>query len=305
MQKYQRLRTFYESLSRETWERLGYVKESYTTRGTLGPVRLGEETITDLMMMALYQEGFNVALFEQTSRASESVSGTDFEFWIGSDSAGWFRFAIQAKKLDLKTGRYAHLWHENQHGEQIDLLEHYARVNKAAPLYCLYNYTEDVDDVGHWRRCQRSIDMEDLGCTVTPTSNIREAIDKWGAKNFQSIHRKEDSMPLACLVTCTMLESSLEALWEGTQPGGQSEASRLFDPESCYHRELPGTLRPYGDAVIGESRSGGTLLSIQVSSDRPRAIRLAQETLDFRREQIDGYADGLGLPKAAAVLPSG
>ena len=52
------------------------------------------------------------------------------------------RFAIQAKKLDLRTDRYSSFTQGNTNGPQIKLLEEYARLNRAAPLYCLYNHTD-------------------------------------------------------------------------------------------------------------------------------------------------------------------
>ena len=53
------------------WERLGYVRESIKSRGVLGPVRFGEDTITDLPMMDLFVQGSTVALFRQTSRPDD------------------------------------------------------------------------------------------------------------------------------------------------------------------------------------------------------------------------------------------
>ena len=117
------------------WERLGYVRESIKSRGVLGPVRFGEETITDLLMMDLYVQGSTLALFSQTSKPDESMWGTDFELWLGSGRLGWFRFAIQAKKLDLRNDRYASLTQSNANGLQIDILERYAQRKRAAPLY--------------------------------------------------------------------------------------------------------------------------------------------------------------------------
>ena len=115
------------------WERLSYVRESIKSRGVLGPVRFGEETITDLLMMDLYVQGATLALFQQTSKPDEAMWGTDFELWLGSDLLGWFRFAIQAKKLDLRNDRYASLTQSNINGPQIDLLENYAAHKRAAP----------------------------------------------------------------------------------------------------------------------------------------------------------------------------
>ena len=105
--------------SKDIWERLGYVRDSYKSRGVLGPVRFGEETITDLLMMDLYVQGSTLAHFEQTSKPDEAMWGTDFELWLGSERKGWFRFAIQAKKLDLRTDRYSSLTQGNSNGPQI------------------------------------------------------------------------------------------------------------------------------------------------------------------------------------------
>ena len=85
--------------SKDTWERLHYVNDSYVTRGPSAPMRFAEETITDLMLMELYLHGSSLIQFTQTSRSQESLSGTDLELWVGSRRLGWFRFAIQAKKL--------------------------------------------------------------------------------------------------------------------------------------------------------------------------------------------------------------
>ena len=177
--------------STDLWERLSYVRESYKSRGVLGPVRFGEETITDLLMMDLYVQGSKLAHFKQTSKPDEALWGTDFELWLGSGRLGWFRFAIQAKKLDLKSDRYASLTQANASGPQIDLLEQFARLNRAAPLYCLYNHSEDADEFDHWHCCTGPTDLRELGCSVTPASNIRTAIGQWKGKNFKSIHRRK------------------------------------------------------------------------------------------------------------------
>ena len=138
--------------------------------------------------------------FKQTSRRDEAISGIDFELWIGSENKGWFRFAIQAKKLDVKTGRYSSLTHKNSNGKQIELLEDYARVKRAAPIYCLYNHTADAAESEHWHCCTGPADLKELGCTVTPSINIGKAIGERGGKNFNSIHKNKNTIPLKCLV---------------------------------------------------------------------------------------------------------
>ena len=190
-QSLQELGSIFESQSKYTWERLSYAYESLTTRGQLGPVQFGEETITNIFMMDLYVRGSTVAFIEHTSKAKESRSGTDFELWVGSQRLGWFRFAVQAKKLDLKRKRYAGLNHKNSNGRQPELLERYAQDNGACPIYCLYNFTKNVDKCEHWHCCDRQADMAELGSTVTPLSTIQQAIRTYDAKNFGWIHSRK------------------------------------------------------------------------------------------------------------------
>lgn len=292
--------------SKDTWQRLSFVKDSFQNRGVLGQIRFGEETITDLMLMDLYVKGSTVILFKQTSKPAESVSGTDFELWLGTDQLGWYRFAIQAKKLDLRTGRYLGLTQSNCHGRQIVLLERFAKAHRAAPLYCLYNYTANANESQHWHCCNaysNSIDVRELGCSVTPSSIIRKAIVKHGAKNFNFIHRMQETLPWRCLVSCPKILRSLAAITRRARQVRSSERSLLFDPSSSYHDTLPEAFRTGGGATVMKvSESGGLLMSLDPNVNHDAAYRMDRiESTDF------GYFRGLyhpyaGVPKAAAVL---
>ena len=198
-QNFSELGRMFSNQSQDIWNRLGYVRDSFDSRGALGPVRFGEETITDLIMMDLYVRGSTLVHFTQTAKSDEASWGTDFELWLGSEQFGWFRFAIQAKKLDLRTGRYSGLTQYNSNGAQIDLLEEYGRLNRAAPLYCLYNFSEEAEGHQDYHCRDGQPELKELGCTVAPSSNIRMAIDEWGAKNFKSIHSKTSTLPWAML----------------------------------------------------------------------------------------------------------
>lgn len=300
---FDKLGAIFANQSEVTWDRLGYIKETITNRGVLGQVRFGEETITDLMMLDLYLQGSTVALFEQTSRPDESVWGTDFELWLGSDQLGWFRFAIQAKKLDLRTDRYSSLTQGNTHGMQIDLLERYAQRNRAAPLYCLYNYTDRANEVKHWHCCNASPNLKELGCTVTPLSNIREAVSRWGAKNFQSIHCKRNTLPWRCLVSCPKVWLSLLTMSSEANLAQPSELSPLFEPMSCYHPTMPLLLRrDSGAAIIRENENGGLLMSIRVDEAQELANDLDRITPPIRGEFSERYRPEARVPKSAAVI---
>ena len=303
IRSYRELGTLFANQSTGIWERLGYVRESYTSRGVLGPVRFGEETITDLLMMDLYVQGSRLAHFQQTSKPDEAMWGTDFELWLGSERKGWFRFAIQAKKLDLRTDRYASLTQGNLNGQQIDLLEKYAQLNSAAPLYCLYNHSDSADEFEDWHCCTGPTDLKELGCTVTPSSNIRTAIDEWAGKNFKSIHKNNSTLPWKCLVSCPMVWYSLEVMSGGISDGPILGVPPLFNPESCYHETAPMVLRrDSGAVVVRENDLGGSLISIRVDGGREidRSVGRFESTArgDFRER----YHPDSGLPKAAAVI---
>ncbi len=281
---------------------MGYVRESIKSRGILGPVRFGEETITDLLMMDLFVQGSKVALFRQTSKPDESMWGTDFELWLGSERLGWFRFAIQAKKLDLRTDRYASLTQSNVNGPQIDLLEQYAKRKRATPLYCLYNHTDGADEVDHWHCCTSPADVKELGCTVTPLSNIASAIDEWGGKNFDSIHKNKSTLPWKCLVSCPKVWYLLHAK-AGNETASPIQETPLFDANSCYHETLPMVLRTDDQpAVVRRSERGGLLISIPLDAeqeiDRSTDSFGPEARTDFRER----YDRETGAPKSAAVI---
>ena len=150
-----------QSLSKDIWERLRDVSALPTAHS----VRFGEETITDILMLDLNRHGLTRTVFIQTPKSKEALTGTDFEWWLGSDAAGWIRLAVQAKKIHLESERYPNLKHSVKGMSQVGLLERFAARHGAIPLYCLYNYTDKAESFKHWHCCQRPFQEEELGCT--------------------------------------------------------------------------------------------------------------------------------------------
>ena len=153
------------TLSGETWERLRDAAKL--------SVSFGEETITDLLALDINRKGLKTTTFEQISKPVEAYIGTDYEWWVGHDQIGWIRLAVQAKKLVLDRQQYNFRHANKSNIQQIDLLERYAKKVRALPLYCLYNYSNNVDSQGHWRCGLRPFEEKDLGCTVVPSRTIR------------------------------------------------------------------------------------------------------------------------------------
>ena len=228
------LETALENLATETWQRLRDIKAFLVRPEPFNMVRLGETNITDLAMMDLCRRGLSRSIFIQTPPDKERFHGTDFEWWIGSDALGWFRLAVQAKKLDMKRGRYLAFGHKVGGKPQIQVLEEYADEKKATPLYCLYNYSNIADPEKHWHCCQRPFRPEELGCSITPASRVSDAIHTRGKRSFEFIHECDQTLPWQCLASCPYVHNAL------VQRGMKATVSPffLFDPRS-YHPELP------------------------------------------------------------------
>jgi len=184
-----------DNICDEVWDTLGL---AYSLK-----LNQGEETITDNIILYLAKQNLNVSVITPMSKADESKYGMDWEWWIGNDSNGWLRFAVQAKKLQQSSNRYATLNHlvgkpPNQR-KQHDILKKYASTYGAIPLYVFYNHIIKKNYSTFWNCCQ-ALDERKLGCTITPIKNVTYALATHGHRSFDKIHECEDTVPLRCLV---------------------------------------------------------------------------------------------------------
>ena len=88
-----------ETLAKATWERIFF--------GEVLDCSQGEETITDINLLdikrAATSGGYTGMHILKTNKADEAKFGIDWEWWIGSHLGGWWRYAVQAKKLLIGT----------------------------------------------------------------------------------------------------------------------------------------------------------------------------------------------------------
>ncbi|MEW5861088.1 MAG: DUF6615 family protein [Cyanobacteriota bacterium] len=197
----------FEQLAEATWERIQFGEE-------LG-CRQGEETITDINILDLKRAGLCEVFIPKINKAKESETGIDWEWWIGSDQRGWWRYAVQAKKVQPKKGNKDQIYSKLRHtiGKspqkefQIDILERYAQGHNCIPLYCLYNFIDDNNLQKYWH-CNLTYDKFQFGCTVVPIDVIRKAFKPRGKKTFQSVHSHKSVLPWRCLVTCPLILSA-------------------------------------------------------------------------------------------------
>ena len=81
-----------------------------------------------------------------------------------------------------------------------------------------------------------------MGCTITPSTNIRKVIGLWGKKTFDYIHRYENTIPWRCLASCPMVR----ALFMETPIAGPPRQARRPSPFPSHRRlypELPPRVR--------------------------------------------------------------
>ena len=287
-----------ERLSSETWERLRAIKAFSRRPAPFNSVRLGETTITDLAMMELCRLGLARSIFIQTPPHKEASRGTDFEWWIGSVNTGWFRMAIQSKKLDMKKGRYLGLGYKINGKLQIDVLERYAKRDpkkQRTPLYCFYNYSSRATISEYWHCCQGPLEPEQLGCTLTPASRVRQAINRRGKRTFEFIHSYEKTLPWRCMAACPKLQFP-SAQRTGSLP---TQTFPLIDNESFY-QELP-----FGSQAPNRVEGTDTfaLSAVRTGDDAFDNEDAAYETevIQFTGPLTDYYDLEAGLPNAIYV----
>ena len=178
-------------------------------------INQGEETLTDNLLLYLASQNLPSIHIVQTPKNQEAIKGTDWEWWIGSKKRGFLRYAVQAKKLNLKTNTYSSLKQKvgNQSSApyQHDVLEKYAQLNNAIPLYAFYNYLQPMNQPSSWN-CPLSFDLSQMGCTVTPLKNVKRAISKRGYRTFDKIHQFPETIPLRCLAKCPHINSQINSI---------------------------------------------------------------------------------------------
>src|ERR1022692_583051 len=96
----------------------------------------GPGTLTDNNLLELIRHNLpNLRVYKAVGR-DEPERGFDWEWWVGNPATGYWRYSIQAKKLNLGTGQYQCVRHQVAQRWQIDILADHARSCGTIPLYC-------------------------------------------------------------------------------------------------------------------------------------------------------------------------
>lgn len=176
---------------------------STLSEGKRYDVSLGEETISDLILLEIAKRNYHYLSIRKTSKDKESKEGTDWEFWIGSIRMGWVRYAVQAKKMDYNQYSYKSLKHKvGDDGRlQHELLREYAQATRSIALYAFYNIPKDRMIDKYWN-CKKTLSIKKMGVTIANLEVVVRAINKKRGKNFPTIHTFNTTYPLYCLLEC-------------------------------------------------------------------------------------------------------
>ena len=193
-----------ERVASDVWRRLG--------RAGVLRARLGEETLTDLMVLdMLPHRRTNGFVIHHPTKVQESRIGADVLLVVRYPGGSGRRLALQAKKL-YRTGRYGALAEEDASGNrQIDKLDRFARHWGAVPAYLLYNHVDPLPRRPHWHCC-RPYDRAQLGCTLVPSWCVRDAISFRGQRTFRAVHADGTTRPWRCVFDCDRAPEQVDGL---------------------------------------------------------------------------------------------
>jgi len=188
----------FEELATFTWKKIASAHQA--------EMAYSEETITEQHMLII-QQGIRShtlpGIFTLVpSKPEEGKVGFDWEWWIGSDADGWFRYVVQAKLLNLKSQTYKDLRHKVKqiNNFQIEVLKSFAGENNAIPLYCFYNHVSQLEADKAWHCIfPHERDLTQLECTLVPLNVVKPIHDKRVGKKFSLLHESREALPWRCL----------------------------------------------------------------------------------------------------------
>lgn len=164
---------------------------------------IGEETITDVNLLALKMRQPHLVHTQKFSRITEGRNGADWLWIIVGRSGATFMLYVQAKRLFINSNRYESLIHPMPNpAEQVDKLIFnkflYPLGHPVYPIYVFYNYLPNTPKaIGC--NCGQAIPTRLSGCSYADAFTIKNEI-LLGNDHFDDIGKHQYA--LSCLVCC-------------------------------------------------------------------------------------------------------
>lgn len=219
-----------------------------------------EESITDeRVIVPLHDIPSKYLTTKLYNKRQEGLNGADWEWvFLSKERDKCFSIRVQAKVLNPNDLVYHELHYKKKNGRyQSDVLIEEAKKSNALPLYCLYNYFENIEKDDLWT-CHCNYSAYDYyGCTLIDAAKVRA----FRADNRKSLDDlKSYMLPMHCAITCKM-DNSLS---------------------------LPERVRQYWNVVMGnerppekeKERDDGVSYDMPLDIDSKRSFK-KQDTIDF------------------------
>lgn len=162
--------------------------------------QLGEESITDFLILNIKKLGDNKLIVESFTRHKESLNGSDWEWWLTGPSGKWLGMRIQAKVLKLDIEKYEHLHHRNKNGQQVDLLVQDAAKHGMIPAYCMYT-NWDPQKYNVPKRCQtHNTSVRHYGTALLSAKKVKEYQKSSETRLSKIINNLS---PMHCIFCCS------------------------------------------------------------------------------------------------------
>ena len=163
-------------------------------------MHLGEEGLTDRNLLELRVRHSDQVYIHKFTRAAESRTGADWEWWLMAHNGHCLGFRIQAKVLDTATDCYRYLHHRHGDRYQVDALIKRALTGtyRTIPLVCLYSHVSrrllrHVDG-----RCCSFSNRALYGCSVVSAFCVQQLRSKTAVPDILPF-----ATPWHCLVCCS------------------------------------------------------------------------------------------------------
>lgn len=161
---------------------------------------LGEESITDFVLLFLRSRHRNTVFVRKFNRRQERKSGADWEWWF-TDGTRWFGMLVQAKRLNPVQLTYDHLFHggKSNHARQANSIigSAGAAIPHLYPAYCFYNWVPTLSANAQACQCRDGAHL--LGFTIADAYGIKRLILD-GTNQYTHVARV--ARPVHCLVCC-------------------------------------------------------------------------------------------------------
>lgn len=183
------------------------IKSSSWTWSTLRNARkldfqIGEESITDLLILNMKKWGKGTVDIKTFTRPQEGKNGSDWQMWFTGPSGKWLGMRVQAKVLNFASENFEHLHYKNSDNPrfQVELLIDDAERHGLIPLYCLYSNWNTSKYKTSWRCHTHRNSVYHFGTSIL-SPYIVDQLRKDGKENRLASIIKH-IRPMHCIFCC-------------------------------------------------------------------------------------------------------